>query len=484
MYQGMFAIITVGLITGAIAERMKFKAYVMFTALWAIFVYSPLAHWVWQPNGWLFKLGALDFAGGTVVHISSAAAALAAAIVLGKRIGHGKEEMRPHNLPLTILGAGILWFGWFGFNAGSALGANMLAGSAFMNTNLAAAAALLAWTLVETFHRGSPTALGAASGAVAGLVGDHAGRRLRRAVGSARHRRSSAVRSATSACSSRASSASMTRSTSWASTAWAAPPARILTGVFATTAINSAGRNGLLYGGPGQVLIQLVGVVAAWVFSFVLAFAFLKLTDAVVGLRVDCRDRDPRTRPRRVLRGGLRTRNVATGTLPIDARNTRTKPDDPESEGFDMKKIDAIIKPHKLDDVKEALNAIGVQGMTVSDVRGYGRQKGHTEIYRGAEYTVDFVPKVKIELVVDDDARRAGRARHPHGRAHREDRRRQDLHLRRATLRSASVPASAAPRRCSADATEVEVKPFLEARARAHRDRGARPRRGPSSSAR
>ncbi len=286
MYQGMFAIITVGLITGAIAERMKFKAYVLFTALWAIFVYSPLAHWVWQPNGWLFKLGALDFAGGTVVHISSAAAALAAAIVLGKRIGHGKEEMRPHNLPLTILGAGILWFGWFGFNAGSALGANQLAGTAFMNTNIAAAAALLAWTLVEVFHRGNPTALGAASGAVAGLVA------ITPAAGFVEP--------------------------------WAAiiigliagclcyfglfikgkfgfddaldvvgihgvggTTGAILTGVFATTAINSAGRNGLLYGGTSQVLIQLAGVVAAWVFSFVLAFAFLKLTDAVLGLRVD-----------------------------------------------------------------------------------------------------------------------------------------------------------------------------------------------------
>ncbi|HEY5275221.1 MAG TPA: ammonium transporter, partial [Coriobacteriia bacterium] len=170
MYQGMFAIITVGLISGAVAERMKFKAYVIFAALWALLVYSPLAHWVWG-GGWLAQLGALDFAGGTVVHIASAAAALAAAIVLGKRKGYGTEEMRPHNIPMSVLGAGILWFGWFGFNAGSALGSGQLAGSAFMATNLSAAAGMLMWSLAEVLTGHKPTVLGAASGAVAGLVG-------------------------------------------------------------------------------------------------------------------------------------------------------------------------------------------------------------------------------------------------------------------------------------------------------------------------
>jgi Amt family ammonium transporter len=170
MFQGMFAIITVGLITGAIAERMKFSAYVLFTGAWALLVYSPLAHWVWQPNGWLFNLGALDFAGGTVVHISSAAAALAAAIMLGKRKDLGTAEIHPHNLPLTVLGAGILWFGWFGFNAGSALEANGSAALAFMNTFLATACAVLSWTFGEWLFKGKPSMLGAASGAVAGLV--------------------------------------------------------------------------------------------------------------------------------------------------------------------------------------------------------------------------------------------------------------------------------------------------------------------------
>ncbi|MDO8915623.1 MAG: ammonium transporter, partial [Coriobacteriia bacterium] len=170
MYQGMFAVITVGLITGAIAERMKFKAYVIFAALWAVLVYSPLAHWVWG-GGWLMKLGALDFAGGTVVHIASAAAALACALFLGKRKGYGTDELRPHNIPMSVLGAGILWFGWFGFNAGSALASGQLAGSAFLATNLSAAAGLLAWNLAEVLTEGKPTVLGAASGAVAGLVG-------------------------------------------------------------------------------------------------------------------------------------------------------------------------------------------------------------------------------------------------------------------------------------------------------------------------
>ncbi|MDZ4180926.1 MAG: ammonium transporter, partial [Coriobacteriia bacterium] len=170
MFQGMFAIITAALITGAFAERIKFSAYAIFIGLWAILVYSPMAHMVWG-GGWLMERGALDFAGGTVVHIASAAAALAGAVVVGKRKGFGKTSFTPHNLPMTVLGAGILWFGWFGFNAGSALAANELAGTAFMATHLSAAAGMLAWLLFERLGHGKATTLGAASGAVAGLVG-------------------------------------------------------------------------------------------------------------------------------------------------------------------------------------------------------------------------------------------------------------------------------------------------------------------------
>ncbi|MEY2565846.1 MAG: ammonium transporter, Amt family [Actinomycetota bacterium] len=169
-YQMMFAIITPALFTGATADRLKFRGYVMFMGLWSVLVYSPVAHWVFSPTGWLFKRGALDFAGGTVVHINAGIAALVLVIVLGRRKGWPGEAMPPHSLPLTLLGAGILWFGWFGFNAGSALGANQLAAQALMNTSLAASAAMLGWLLVERLKGGHATTLGAASGCVAGLV--------------------------------------------------------------------------------------------------------------------------------------------------------------------------------------------------------------------------------------------------------------------------------------------------------------------------
>ena len=169
MYQMMFAVITPALITGAVAERMKFSGYVLFLALWSILVYSPLAHWVWG-GGWLFELGALDFAGGTVVHINAGAAALAAILFMGKRRGYGKEAFVPHNVPMVITGAAILWFGWFGFNAGSALASNGLAFSAFAATHIATAAAVLGWLIPEAMKHGKPTTIGAATGAVAGLV--------------------------------------------------------------------------------------------------------------------------------------------------------------------------------------------------------------------------------------------------------------------------------------------------------------------------
>ena len=170
VYQMMFAIITPALITGAIADRMRFSAWAWFLGIWAILVYSPVAHWVFAPSGWLFKLGALDFAGGTVVHVNAGIAALALAVILGRRRGWPNHPMRAHSLPLTLLGTGILWFGWFGFNAGSALAANGLAVQAFINTNLAAAAAMLGWLVAERIKTGHATTLGAASGAVAGLV--------------------------------------------------------------------------------------------------------------------------------------------------------------------------------------------------------------------------------------------------------------------------------------------------------------------------
>ncbi|MGI8869747.1 MAG: ammonium transporter [Mycobacteriales bacterium] len=170
VFQLMFAVITPALITGSTADRWKFGAFVAFVVAWSVLVYAPIAHWVFSPEGWLFKRGALDFAGGTVVHVNAGVAGLAMALVLGKRRGWPKQDMRPHNVPFVMLGAGLLWFGWFGFNAGSALGANNLAGYAFVNTNTATAAALLGWIMVEKVKYRKATTLGAASGAVAGLV--------------------------------------------------------------------------------------------------------------------------------------------------------------------------------------------------------------------------------------------------------------------------------------------------------------------------
>jgi len=284
MYQGMFAIITVGLITGAIAERMKFKAYVIFAALWAVLVYSPLAHWVWG-GGWLMKLGALDFAGGTVVHIASAAAALAAALVLGKRRGYGTDELRPHNIPMSVLGAGILWFGWFGFNAGSALGSGHLAGSAFLVTHLSAAAGLLTWNLAEVLTEGKPTVLGAASGAVAGLVG------ITPAAGFVGPMAALAIGGVVGA----ACFFGLRLKTRFGFDdaldvvgvhGVGGTLGALLTGVFASVAINSAGANGLVYGDASLLWKQAVGVVATIAFSFIVSFIILKLLDVTMGVRV------------------------------------------------------------------------------------------------------------------------------------------------------------------------------------------------------
>ncbi|HEY3318294.1 MAG TPA: ammonium transporter [Coriobacteriia bacterium] len=284
-YQGMFAIITPALITGAFAERMKFKAWVLLLAGWLILVYSPLAHWVWG-GGWIGRMGALDFAGGTVVHISSAAAALACVLVLGKRRDHGKAEMQPHNLTLTLLGTGILWFGWFGFNAGSAYAANGLAGSAFLATHLSAAAGMLSWTLFESWHRGKATTLGAASGAVAGLVG------ITPAAGFVTPLAAIAIGLVVGAA---CYGGILLKDRFGYDDALdvvgvhgvGGATGAILTGVFAAKAVNAAGSNGLLYGNPALLVPQLIGVAATIAFSFTVTFVLLKAIDALVGLRVD-----------------------------------------------------------------------------------------------------------------------------------------------------------------------------------------------------
>jgi Amt family ammonium transporter len=285
LFQMMFAVITPALITGAFAERKKFSTFLVFILLWATFVYDPLAHWVWGIGGWLKNLGALDFAGGTVVHISSGISALAAAIVIGKRRGYGHQPMPPHNLPFTVMGASLLWFGWFGFNAGSALGANGLAAHAFMTTNTATAAAALGWMFTEWASRGKPTVLGAASGAVAGLVA------ITPAAGFVTPMASIVIGAVAgficyTACNLKSKmgyddSLDVVGVHGVGGT-WGA----LATGIFATKLVNEAGGDGLLYGNAKQLWIQLVAVVVTWVLGFVMTVVILKVLDAVMGLRV------------------------------------------------------------------------------------------------------------------------------------------------------------------------------------------------------
>src|SRR6267378_7133184 len=285
LFQMMFAIITPALITGTFAERKKFSGFLLFTLLWATVVYDPLAHWVWGVGGWLKNLGALDFAGGTVVHISSGISALAAAIVIGKRKGYGHQPMPPHNLPLTVMGASLLWFGWFGFNAGSALAANGLAAHAFMTTNTATAAAALGWMFTEWASRGKPTVLGAASGAVAGLVA------ITPAAGYVTPMAALVIGGLAgvlcyTACNMKTKlgyddSLDVVGVHGIGGT-WGA----LATGIFASKAVNDGGANGLLYGEPGQLWKQFVAVVATIVLGFVVTFVILKVLDAIMGLRV------------------------------------------------------------------------------------------------------------------------------------------------------------------------------------------------------
>jgi Amt family ammonium transporter len=286
IFQGMFAVITPALITGAFAERMKFRGFVVFTVLWALLVYSPVCHWVWGVGGWIRNLGVMDFAGGTVVHINSGIAALAAALVLGRRKDYGNGSLVPHNLPLTVLGAALLWFGWFGFNAGSALAANGLAANAFVVTNTAAAMAALSWLAAERLHRGKPTTLGAASGCVAGLVAitpasGFVGPLASVVIGLV----AGVVCYGGVLLKSRFGyddSLDVVGIHGVGGTTGA-----LLTGVFASKAINPAGSNGLLHGGSASVLgIQAAAVVATIVYSFTVSFILLKVVDAVVGLRV------------------------------------------------------------------------------------------------------------------------------------------------------------------------------------------------------
>ncbi len=291
IFQGMFAIITPALISGAVAERIKFGPYVLFILLWGTLVYDPICHWVWGPGGWLGAMGALDFAGGTVVHISSGVSALALVLILGRRIGYPHTAIKPHNLGLTLLGAGMLWFGWFGFNGGSALAADASAANAFVVTHLCAATGAVAWMLAEALHRGKASALGFASGAVAGLVG------ITPACGFVGVGGALFI-GATVGPLCYGAVVLKTRfgyddsldafGVHGVGGSWGA----LMTGVLAVASIG--GTAGLIEGGNmGQVGVQFISVVATFVYAFVVTFVLARVLDATIGLRVS--EEDERT---------------------------------------------------------------------------------------------------------------------------------------------------------------------------------------------
>ncbi len=281
MFQGMFAIITVALISGAIAERMSFIAYVLFAVLWSVLIYSPLCHWVWHGDGWLYKLEALDFAGGTVVHISSGASALVACLVIGPRVSFPKNVLPPHSVPFTLIGGSMLWFGWFGFNAGSALGANETAGMAFATTQIATAMSGLVWGIVEWILRGKPTVLGVVTGAVAGMVA------ITPAAGFVDIPGALAIGlGAGIIC------------------YWGVNQLKYIFnfddsldvvgvhglggtwGALATGIFANQGAAGLLYGNPNQLVVQLIGVAAGWAWAAFGTFVILMVIRVFVPLRV------------------------------------------------------------------------------------------------------------------------------------------------------------------------------------------------------
>ncbi|PIP19882.1 MAG: ammonia channel protein [Candidatus Omnitrophica bacterium CG23_combo_of_CG06-09_8_20_14_all_41_10] len=286
IYQCMFAIITPALIIGAFAERMKFSAFLIFTLLWATFVYAPLCHWVWGMGGWLRNLGALDFAGGTVVHINAGIAALVTALILGKRVNLDKNVPAPHNMPFVVLGTGLLWFGWFGFNAGSALAANGLAVNAFVVTNTAAAAAGLSWALIEWLHNGKPTIFGLCSGAVAGLVA------ITPAAGFVSVIPAIIIGLLVSVFSFIAVAVIKPKlgyddsldafGVHCVGGIWGA----LATGLFASKLVNPQGANGLFFGNPKQFIIQALTVLVTIGYTFIVTFVIYKLVDLLIGVRV------------------------------------------------------------------------------------------------------------------------------------------------------------------------------------------------------
>jgi Amt family ammonium transporter len=411
-FQATFAIITAALISGAVVGRMRFSAYVAFISLWGLFVYAPVAHWVWG-GGWLDGLGALDFAGGTVVHVNAGAAALTAALVLGPRSDYGRQAMLPHNVPFVLLGAGLLWFGWMGFNGGSALAADEFAALGVVNTLVAPCATLVMWVLLDGYFAKRITAVGAATGIVVGLVA------VTPAAGFVSPMSALAI-GAIAAFPSyflirwRAGTRIDDSLDVFAAQGVGGASGAVLTGVFASAAVNGSS-DGLLFGNPGQVVVQVGGVLAVAAYSAVGTVLILKAIQLVTPLRPAA---DSEQRGMDILAHGEEGYASGDGAVLILHDELKGSVDalrDPaivhhpgrphlSDAGDDpaVSLVKAIIRPDRLSDVLNALYMAEVTGFTVSKVQGHGGEMETVETYRGTSVKMDLTDKMMIDIGVSE----------------------------------------------------------------------------------
>lgn len=428
MFQLAFAIITPAIISGSVAERMKFPAYLAFVLLWSTLVYDPIAHWVWGNGGWIREMGALDFAGGTVIHVSAGISALVAAIFIGKRTN--KDAVRPHNIPMTMIGAGLLLFGWFGFNAGSALSMNGIAMNAFITTTVSGAAAGFSWLMCEWVLHKKPTALGLVSGIIAGLgsitqsagyvspfsallIGFIGGLLCFFAVTELKKRIGYDDALDAFGC-------------HGVGGIWGG----ISAGIFATSSINPDITGGLVDGNAGLLMAEIISIVAVTAYSAVISFVILKLISLVMPVRATEEEEEDgldyslhgETAYGSVSAAGLSVGSHVAVAVPASPSLSPKKqfgsevvameeavvvedhvtamPSNKAHKTPKMTKVEILINESKFDHLKKALNGIGVTGMTVVNVFGYGVQKGHTTYYRGVETDADLLPKVRVEVVI------------------------------------------------------------------------------------
>ena len=430
MFQLAFAIITPAIISGSVAERMKFPAYLAFVLLWTTLVYDPIAHWVWGNGGWIREMGALDFAGGTVIHVSAGISALVAAIFVGKRTN--KDSVRPHNIPMTMIGAGLLLFGWFGFNAGSALSINGIAMNAFITTTVSGAAAGFSWLMCEWVLHKRPTALGLVSGIIAGLgsitqsagyvspfsallIGFVGGILCFFAVTELKKRIGYDDALDAFGC-------------HGVGGIWGG----ISAGIFATSTINPDITGGLVDGNAGLLIAEIISILAVTAYSAIVSFVILKLISLVMPVRASEEEEEDgldyslhgETAYGSVSAAGLAvgahepvaipatpaispkkqfgTEIVAMDEAVVVENHATAIPSNKAHKTNKMTKVEILINESKFDHLKKALNGIGITGMTVVNVFGYGVQKGHTTYYRGVETDADLLPKVRVEVVISN----------------------------------------------------------------------------------